>query len=54
MAPPAEEIVKLDKRGLFCSMNIRGEVCIFFCIFLNLYFYTISVVSYFYSLFQNL
>ncbi|ESW12873.1 hypothetical protein PHAVU_008G149100 [Phaseolus vulgaris] len=26
MAPPAEEIVKLDKRGLFCSMNIRGEL----------------------------
>ena len=35
MAPTAEEIVKLDTRGLFCSMNIRSELCIFCGYFLN-------------------
>ena len=35
IAPTAKEIVKLDTQGLFCSMNIRGEVCIFCGYFLN-------------------
>ena len=44
MVPTAEEILRLDTRGLFWSMNIRGEVCIFFFIFLNFYFYTVFLV----------
>jgi len=35
MAPTTEDILRLDTRGLFCSMNIRGEVCIFCVYFLK-------------------
>ena len=54
MASTAEEIVKLDTGGLFCSMNIRGEVCIFCWYFLNfllLYIFYSYLLYFFFSKF---
>jgi len=49
MAYTPEEIPDIDTRGLFLSMNIRGEVCSFYFILLNTYFYTVNAfVDFFY------